>query len=451
MLGPRAIVIGSGIAGLSAAAALIDHFDEVVILERDRAAIAAQPRPGVPQGRQPHLLLCGGAAAFQDLFPGFDTDTIAKGGILYSPSSDLRSELPGVGILPRRDFGLRSIAARRPLLEAVLARHINARPSVVLKSGTRAVHIGATADGTRVTGVESIDREGQIGFERADLVVDASGTGALLLACLEQNGRASPATETVSVDVGYSSTVATLPGFAPDFIGMVTHPAPGSARMGYMIRLSHDQWHVMLVGRGADQPPADIGTFVDFAESLGTSTIANAVREATEFETIARFRFPANIRRHFAQKSRPPAGLLPIGDAICRFNPVYGQGMTVAAQEALLLRRLLSHQAASPDWQRDLTQAYLAGCDALVDAAWSFSVIPDFAFAETSGTPPPDLQDRLAQRVSTLREAVADADAHRAFTEALHLVHLPDAALPGSPPSRAERQRDPALRATGTV
>jgi 2-polyprenyl-6-methoxyphenol hydroxylase-like FAD-dependent oxidoreductase len=428
MLGSRAIIIGSGIAGLSAAAALIGHFEEIVILERDGAPREAKSRPGVPQGRQPHLLLCGGAAAFEELMPGFEADMVAAGGISYSPSGDLRSEIPGLATLPPREFGFRSVAARRPLLEAVLARRATEHPSVTLKAGVRALRIGVAADGTRVTGVESVDRGGNVSFACADLVIEASGQGGLTIACLEQSGRVPPATETVGVDIGYSSTAVSLPGFAPDFIGMVTHPAQGSSRMGYMIRTVRDQWHVLLVGRGGDQPPADIGTFFDFAESLGTPTIASALRQASSSEPIARFRFPANVRRYFGGASELPAGLLPIGDVLCRFNPIYGQGMTIAAQEASLLRRLVSRPAMDGDWQRELTQAYLVGCEALVDLAWSFSVIPDFAFAETSGTPPPDLQDRLAQRVATLRQAVEDADVHRAFTAALHLLQAPDAA-----------------------
>ena len=428
MLASRAIVIGSGIAGLSAAAAVNEYFEEVVIFERDRVTLEPRPRPGAPQGRQPHLLLCGGAAAFQQLFPGFDADVIAAGGIAYSPSRDLRSEIPDLPVLPRRDLGFRSLAARRPLLESVLARRAIARPGVTLRSGARVLRIATTADGTRVTGVESVDREGNVGFEPADLVIDASGTGTPTIACLKQSGRASPVTETVGVDIGYSSTVYALPGYEPDFIGLVTYPAAGSSRTGYMIRVSQDEWHIVLVGRGNDQPPADIGSYLDFAASLSTPTIANALQNATASEPIARFRFPANVRRRFAGPSEPPAGLLPIGDGLCRFNPVYGQGMTVAAQEALLLRNLLSRASTRDDWQHALTQPYLNGCEALVDRAWSFSVIPDFAYAETTGTPPADLQERLARHGEMLRQAVDDAEVHHAFLEALHLVERPDTA-----------------------
>jgi 2-polyprenyl-6-methoxyphenol hydroxylase-like FAD-dependent oxidoreductase len=431
MLGARAIVIGSGIAGLSAAAALVDHFGEVVVLERDRAVLRALPRPGVPQGRQPHLLLCGGAAAFRQLFPDFDTDMIACGGIPYSPSGDLRSEIPGFTVLPPREFGLRSIAAPRPLLESVLATRLIAHPNVVLKSHVRASRIGTNVDGM-VTGVESVGHNGGFGFEHADLVIDASGQGALTIACLGECGRAPPSIETVGIDIGYSSAVVSFSALDPGFVGIVTHPARGSSRMGYMIRISPDEWHVLLVGRGADQPPADTSSFVDFAESLGTPTIAGLLRQATGSDRAARFHFPANIRRRFTAASEPPAGLLPIGDTLCRFNPIYGQGMTVAAQEAVLLGSLLRRQTADAGWQRRLTRQHLAGCDALIDPAWSFSVIPDFAFPETTGTRPHDLQDRLDQRATTLRQAVDDADVHRAFIEALHLLHPGEAASLGS-------------------
>lgn len=427
MLGSRAIVIGAGIAGLSAAAALLDHFENILILERDPAAMDARPRAGVPQGHQPHLLLCGGAAALHQLFPGFDADTIAGGGIPYNPSSQLPSEIPGYALLPRRDFGFRSVAMRRPLLESVLGARLVGHRRVQLKAGMRALRIRLSADGAKVTGVEVVDRAGNIGFESADLVIDASSQGALTIAALDQSGRMPPPTEVVGVDIGYSSAVFSIPDFQPDAVGLATHPAQGSSRMGYMIRLSGHEWHVLLVGRGDDQPPAEIKSFLDFARSFATPTIANALKLATSFDAFRRFRFPASIRRRFVGASELPAGLLPLGDAMCRVNPIYGQGMTIAAQEALLLRRLLERRTARS--ASDLTRQYLAGCELIIDPAWSFSVIPDFAFDATVGKRPADLQDHLARRDQTLRRAVDDADTHRAFIEAMHLLPTADADL----------------------
>jgi len=412
-------------AGLSAAAAFLNNDVDVLLLERDDDEPFGDVRRGVPQGRHPHLLLAGGLLALRHLFPEIDADLIAAGGLEYSASRDMQVEIPGVATLPRVDLGMRSIAARRPVLEAVLAARLAENPNFTRRSNTRAARVRTTAAGDAVTGVDYVDPEASAGFEPADFVVDASGRGALILACLHEIGRAAPREEVVKVDIGYTSVVATIPiAHAPNFTCLALHSAKGSGRAGYMFRLSPDRWHIALVGRGADQPPATIDAFLAYTQTLGTMTIAEALSEATAFDDFARFRFPANVFRHFGADGEVPNGLFPIGDSYCRFNPVVGQGMSVAAHEAVILNDLLAQFRTGTFDRQRLTDRYIAACRPIIRQAWSASALPDFAYPTTIGEPPADLDALLSRSMDQLQRALHDRSALLDFLKARHLVNL---------------------------
>ncbi len=431
----QAIVVGGGVAGLLAAAAFLKNDVDVTLLERDGAEATGAVRRGVPQGRHPHLLLAGGLLALRDLLPDIDSKLIAAGGLDYSASLDMRSEIPGVAMLPRTDLGIRSIALRRPVLEAVLAARLAGNPNFTRLSKTQAARVRIDVARNAVTGVDYFDQEASAGYKAADFVVDASGQGSLILTCLDRHGRAAPREEVVEVDIGYSSAVATIPiAHAPDFICLSLHPAKGSGRAGYMLRLAPEQWHIALVGRGPDQPPASTGELVGYAMTLGSMTLARSLLHATEFAEFARFRFPANVRRHFTSDGSVPRGLFPIGDAYCRFNPVFGQGMSVAAHEALILSNLLAQAAAGSFDGQDLTDGYIAACSPIIDRAWSASAIPDFAYPTTIGEPPANLDALLAGSMERLQEALRDRSALLDFFRTRHLVDLLPEHVQGSAP-----------------
>ena len=121
-LGKRALVIGAGMSGLAAAGALAEHFEQVIVVERDRLADTPAHRPGTPQSRQLHGLLSGGLEALCGIFPGFDQDLAVAGAVPIRVNVDFQEELPGFDPFPRRDFGGVVYAASRPLLEHTLRR-----------------------------------------------------------------------------------------------------------------------------------------------------------------------------------------------------------------------------------------------------------------------------------------------------------------------------------------
>jgi len=423
-IGTRAAVVGAGVAGLAAARVLADHFEQVIVFERDELPASASHRPGIPQGRHVHALLAGGERALSGLLPGFADDLLAAGAVPYRAGLDLRTERPGFDPFPQRDLGWRSFAASRPLIERVVRARVEQIANVEIRRRCRVDRLLAGADGASVTGVRSVDEHGQTDDASADFVVDASGRGALTLSTLEALGSPSPDESAIGVDFGYATATFDIPDDAPDtFTGLAVLPrVPDTTRLALMLPLEGGQWIVSVGGREADKPPADWDGYVDFVRGLRTPTLYHAIRHARRVGDVVRFGFAESVRRHFDGLRRFPRGLLPIGDAICRFNPIYGQGMSVAAQEAALLGRVLGRLAIEPDPLGSVAHTFFAELNPILDGPWTMSAVPDLAYPQTRGERPPDLEMRLRFGAALVQLAAEDAAVHALMLEVQHLL-----------------------------
>jgi 2-polyprenyl-6-methoxyphenol hydroxylase-like FAD-dependent oxidoreductase len=194
-----------------------------------------------------------------------------------------------------------------------------------------------------------------------------------------------PEETTIGIDLGYATCVYAIPDDAPtEWKGIRTFAqAPQYRRGGIMLPLEGNRWMVTLGGRHGDVPPGDAEGVPTYARSLRTPTIYNAIRHAKSLDGVARYGFPESVRRHFERLDVFPRGLLPIGDAICRFNPVYGQGMSVAALEARLLQGLLERLGDDDPIAR-LAPAFFVEVQPLLETPWSVAIL-DFALPETRG------------------------------------------------------------------
>lgn len=435
MMGSRAVVIGGGVGGLAAAAALAGHFGEIVVLERDRLPQQAVPRDGVPQGKHPHALLLGGQRALAELAPGFEEALAEAGAVPMCLGLDARLDWPGFDPLPQRDFGITIYSASRPLIEEALRRRVTGMANVTLLEGCRAEALTVGADGARVEGVRHSTAEGESAVLAADLVIDASGRGALTTRMLEETGRPLPGETTIGIRIAYATAVYAIPPDAPaEWKSTLLFPNPReSGRSGLILPLEGNRWIVMVVGRHGEVPPDDPAGFVEFARSLRTPTIFNAIRDATLLGPIARFLFPGNLWRHFERLADFPRGLLPMGDAVCRFNPVYGQGMSVAAQEALLLRRVLGDLAGHDDPLGRLGAAFFRELPGVLAAPWA-TALADLAYPDTTGERPAEFAQMMQFSTALTRLAARAPDVHRIWAEVVNLVRPPTA------------YRDPALQ-----
>ena len=254
-------------------------------------------------------------------------------------------------------------------------------------------------------------------------MVDASGRGALTLALLQSIGRPPPEETTIGIDLGYATCVFAIPDdVSTDWKGVMTFgQAPQNSRGGLMLPLEGNRWMATIGGRHGDVPPGDAEGFLTYARALRTPTIYNAISHAKHLNGVARYGFPESVRRHFERLDVFPRGLLPIGDAICRFNPLYGQGMSVAALEACLLQRLLERPGGDGNPIAGLAPAFFAEVQALIETPWSVAIL-DFAFPDTRGQRPADFETTLKFGTALTRLAAEDPAVHKLTVEVQHLL-----------------------------
>ena len=427
LLGKQAVVVGAGIGGLTAAGVLADYFERVVVLERDAFPERAEPRSGVPQGKHPHALLAGGQRALDDLFPGFTHDLLQAGAVPLRVGLDLRIESPGYDPFPQRDLGWDAYAQSRAQLELCVRQRLHACTNIELRQRCRVQTCVARADGAAVIGVQRILADGKSDTVEADLVIDASGRGTLTLGLLESIGWALPEETMIGVDLAYATAIFTMPEVIPeDWKGVFCFPQPPQSSLGaLLLPMEGERWIVTVARMHGEALPEDRDGFMACVQQLRTPTIYNALAHARPLGEIARFQFPASEYRHYERLEAFPRGLLPLGDALCRFNPIYGQGMSVAAQEARALRQLLAARAGAGDPLHGLAPAFFAEASALIEAPWAMAAIPDFAHPDTRGERPVDLEQRLKAGHAMNQLAARDPAVHKLMAEVQHLLKPP--------------------------
>ena len=424
LIGRQAVVIGAGMAGLPAAGVLADFFEHVVVVERDVLPLDASHRTGTPQARHTHALLAGGQRALGELFPGFEQDLAGAGAVPLSVGLDLRLERPGYDPFPARDLGLVAKAMSRPLIEFTIRERVKQHTNITIREHCRVQVVVASPDGAAVSAIRFENSQGRSETLPVDLVVDASGRGNHTFDLLEALGRPRPEETIIGVDICYATAVFAIPDDAStEWKAVVTfdEPAQGGCA-AVMFPLERNRWIVTLVGRHGNQPPGDRDGFLAYARQLRTPTIYDAIKDAEQLGAITRFGFPASFRRHFDRLEEFPRGLLPFGDSICRFNPVYGQGMSVAAHEACLLRELLERGAAEPEPLAGLASAFFAESAALIETPWALAATPDLAHPKTEGQRPKDLGQTLEFTEALFKLASRDPGIHKLLFEVLHLL-----------------------------
>jgi 2-polyprenyl-6-methoxyphenol hydroxylase-like FAD-dependent oxidoreductase len=420
----RAIVLGGGIGGLLAARVLSEAYHSVLVVDRDQLTAVEGPRRGVPHGRHAHALLARGQQIFEELFPGLHRQMIAEGVLSGDIAGDLRWYFNGRRLRPGIT-GLDSVSATRPVLEAHVRRRVSAIPNVEFLEGHAIRALVVTGQG-QVTGVQVIgdadQSQGQV--LTADLVVDATGRGSRMPAWLEDLGFPRPAEDRVKMDLAYTTRHFRLrrDPYGTDLsINPVASPA--HPRGAFFPKLGDDISMLSLTGILGDYPPTDLEGFLDFARSLSAPEIYAAIRDAEPIDEAVTFRIPASVRRRYERLRAFPSGLLVFGDAVCAFNPVYGQGMTSAALQAVALRDHLQRydEPRAPRFFRQIAK--------LIQAPWEISTGGDLAFPGVEGTR--TVKARIGNAYISRLQAAATNDPYvtGAFFRVAGLIDPPQALM----------------------
>jgi 2-polyprenyl-6-methoxyphenol hydroxylase-like FAD-dependent oxidoreductase len=412
-VGGTAVVVGAGIAGLAAARTLADRFDRVVVLDRDRLPEDAAPRRGVPQGEHGHVLLIAGQRALEGLFPGLRDELLAAGAVDFDQGTDLIVYRWGATFV-RSPSTLRLVTFSRPLLELTIRQRVQALSTVDIRDD---VAVSALlGEGGRVTGVRLDDGT----VIDADLVVDCSGKGNRSNRWLSTLGFPAPKVSEVTISFGYASRMyRRSPGDLPEGQALYVLPSPPDEfRAGGALPVEGDRWLVSL-GGWHGQFPRDAAEFEKHAKELGHPGVAALIERCEPLTDIAIYQFPASRRRHFEDLRERPSGYLALGDAICSFNPIYGQGMTCAAMEAAELGTLLDKHSGVTG---ALVEEYYRSAARIVATPWQFAAGGDFMYPQTTGERPRGigLLNAYSRRIQLA--SIVDVEVREVFTQVQHLI-----------------------------
>ena len=402
----RAVVVGAGFAGLFAAAALRDRFDELIVLERDPLAADSSPRRGVPQGRQLHNLLGRAQLHAEQLLPGYIERLKVVGCGVGCVSSDTYVHELGVR-MPERDLGFELLSATRPVADHTARSMLSSDVEFVDHSPV----VGLTTSGRNViTGVQISTSNGTQTLS-ADLIVDASGPASISARWMGERGIEVPVDEH-HADQWYVCAEVRLPASVEHHPFLMVFPTNPKTRGGLMSPVGDGTFYVSLSGKSADVVPRTFDEMQLYARTLEDSCIADRLEGAVALGVPRVFHRQVAVWRRF-DKVPMPGGLVVVGDAVAALNPLFGQGMSGAAWE-------VSH-LATLDLDEALPDRFAALTAGIVQMAWSLGEVVTNSLVVRRGEQIVDLTPALASCIAD------DPALHEQYVRIWHMLEPADA------------------------
>jgi 2-polyprenyl-6-methoxyphenol hydroxylase-like FAD-dependent oxidoreductase len=414
--GNHAVVIGASMSGLLAARVLSAHFDKVTLYDRDSLPSYIDNRRGVPQGRHGHGLLASGLQGLKTLFPSLERELLDAGAVPGDVIGNFRWYQHGY-LKAQFQSGLDGLLLSRPLLEVTIRRIVERLPNVAIVDGA---HVqGLLASERRIEGLR-VQRGTELAKVTADLIIDAAGRASRTPEWLVRLGYPPPPVDEVQCGIGYTTRVYRRR--ATDLggnVGAIVAPRPPrDQRMGFMLAMEGHRWMVTAGGWNGNHAPVDPQGFVEFVRHLSRPDIYDVIKDAEPLTEPTKFEFPSSLRRRYERLTQFPGNYLVMGDALSSFNPLYGQGMSVATLEALALADCLRSQANVAQ----LWRPFFKAAGRIIDTPWMIAAGSDFAYEGVTGLRPRGIDFTNWYIARVHKAASKDQTVCRAFFDVANLL-----------------------------
>lgn len=425
----QAIVIGGSIAGMLAARVLANYFEQVTIVERDSLPTKPASRIGVSQSTHAHLLLTQGHRILKDLFEGIGDQLVDQGAIEIDWLSDCPILFP-FGWAPRFPSKIESITCSRNLLEFVIRQQLNSLQNVHWLCSCTVTELIPDSRPSVIRGVKVKDTQGQYTTLSGQLIVDASGRNSSAPHWLNHIGYPSPSETIIDSGLGYASRYYRRPvDFSEDWKNLyVMAKAPDYPHLGTIFQVEGNRWLVTVMGINRNYPPTDNAGFLDFTRQLRSPIIFETIKNAEPLSVISSYRGTANRQRHFEAMTKSPENFIGFGDSVCAFNPIYGQGMTVAAQSTKILDQRLQKywDGGRKSLGTGFSRSFHQQLASVVRIPWLMATGEDLRWPQTTG-PQPDLITKIIQRYfdQIIQLNSEQSDVYQAFLEVIHMLKPP--------------------------
>lgn len=415
----HAIVIGGSVAGLCAAKVLTQHFEQVTILERDVYPQDADFRKGTPQARHPHILLNRGQLIMEELFPGFTQQVIEQGAVPVNFGQNMKWNMNGQW-RPTFDSSVNTVACSRIVLEGTLRRYLIEHPQISFIQEAEVTGLLTDTDKKQVQGVQIRlrgDNNRTVTLD-AEMVVDTSGRESRAPEWLQTLGYDAPQETTVDSKTAYTTRIFACP---PNYTGPATmyvqHGAPYQKRGGVFVMMEGNRLHLSLVGVMGEAAPTDEEGFMDFARSLPAPELYEIIKDMEPLSDIYGYRRAATRLRHYDMLERYLENFVLLGDSVLAFNPIYGQGMTVAAMSAYELKACLAEQGEDLTGLAETFQKRLMG---VITPAWQLNASEDGKWFPADENQPLDQEARLMMKY--MDKVMEAASINPVITDAVYRV-----------------------------